>query len=147
MGYTTWFDGYLELDPQPTAVQVAEVNKFYSERHDAANPLFPDDSLNVHGELVTAFPDAVRCQWRLTELADGRWVLEWDGEEKFYDYVRWLRFLVSRFFAPWGISLSGEIEWQGEDDSDCGKIVVAKSAVRVLRGATRVEYAEERDDD
>lgn len=74
-------------------------------------------------------------QWVLNE--DGT-QLEWDGNEKFYSYVEWLKYLINHFFEPWGIKLNGEVEWQGEESSDIGKIVVTDNKVQVLAG--RVVY-------
>jgi hypothetical protein len=42
--------------------------------------------------------------------------------------------MIKHFFKPWGITLDGEIEWQGEDRSDMGKIVVEDNDVTVLEG-------------
>jgi hypothetical protein len=74
------------------------------------------------------------CQWILTDDQ----TLEWDGGEKFYNYTEWLQYLIKHFFQPWGITLNGEIEWQGEDRSDMGKIIVEDNEVDVREG--RVEY-------
>lgn len=73
------------------------------------------------------------CQWVIEE--DG-FELEWNGAEKFYNYIEWLEYLIDRFFEPWGIRLDGEIEWQGEDISDRGKIVVTDNVVEIYE----VEY-------
>jgi hypothetical protein len=65
-----------------------------------------------------------------------QWVVEggelcWDGGEKFYEYVRWLKYLIENFFKPWGYTLDGEVEWFGEDRSDRGLINVTDNEVRV----------------
>ena len=78
------------------------------------------------------------CQWEITE--DGT-ELQWDGGEKFYNYVEWLEYLINRFFSKWGVLLNGEIEWVGEDTSDLGKIVVKDNVVKALEGT--VTYSED----
>jgi len=75
------------------------------------------------------------CQWTVNE--DGT-RLEWDGGEKFYSYTEWLQYLINHFFSKWGVILNGEVEWQGEDATDVGKIVVTNNEVKVLKG--RVVY-------
>lgn len=80
------------------------------------------------------------CQWVIEE--DG-YDLEWNGAEKFYNYIEWLKYLIDRFFEPWGIKLNGEIEWQGEDMSDRGKIGVIENVVKTYK----VEYVEEDSDE
>lgn len=67
-------------------------------------------------------------QWVLNEEGTE---LEWDGNEKFYNYIEWLQYLIGHFFEPWGIKLNGEIEWTGEDSNDKGKIAVTDNVIEV----------------
>lgn len=69
------------------------------------------------------------CGWTVNSNS-----LFWDGGEKFYSYIEWLKYLINKFFIPWGITLNGEIEWEGEESSDFGKIVVTDNEVTVLTG-------------
>jgi hypothetical protein len=69
------------------------------------------------------------CQWTVDKSGTK---LKWDGGEKFYSYVEWLQFLIDNFFSKWGVILNGEVEWQGEDAKDIGKIVVTNNEVKVL---------------
>jgi hypothetical protein len=78
------------------------------------------------------------CQWEVQ--AEGEHLC-WDGEEKFYNYIEWLKYLIAKFFDPWGVKLNGEIIWQGEDPDDKGKIHVKDSKVKVLRAV--ITYEEE----
>ena len=68
------------------------------------------------------------CQWRFTDET----TLEWDGSEKFYNYIEWLKYLINNFFEEWGIKLNGQVNWIGEDSSDKGKIIVENNKVRVF---------------
>lgn len=77
------------------------------------------------------------CQWTVSE--DGT-LLMWDGGEKFYNYVEWLRYLVEHFFRPWGRKLDGEIYWQGEDPDDRGKIVVTANEIQTF--VAKITYAD-----
>ena len=67
------------------------------------------------------------CQWILEDNE----TLNWDGGEKFYNYVEWLEYLIKNFFEPWGIKLNGKLKWQGEDNSDMGKIEVIDNIINV----------------
>lgn len=71
------------------------------------------------------------CQWIPSE--DGT-TIQWDGNEKFYSYVEWLQYIVSRVLNPKNYILNGEVEWQGEDPEDFGKIIVVDSIVYVKVG-------------
>ena len=75
------------------------------------------------------------CQWVPTE--DGT-EIEWDGGEKFYDYVPWLKYLLDNFLIPWGYTLNGEVNWEGEESDDLGLINVTANVVTIKRG--RVVY-------
>jgi hypothetical protein len=74
------------------------------------------------------------CQW---ELQDDT-TLAWDGNEKFYNYIEWLQYLIVHFFKPWGINLNGECFWQGDDNSDMGKIEITDNVINIYE--TEVEY-------
>lgn len=65
------------------------------------------------------------CGWTVDD--DGN--ITWDGAEKFYEYVAWLEFLVNTYLRPWGYVLNGTIDYQGEDDDDFGRIIVADNQV------------------
>jgi len=78
------------------------------------------------------------CQWIVDESGE---YLEWDGSEKFYNYVEWLQYLIEHFFEEWGVKLNGNVEWIGEDsDQDRGKIVVKDNVVNVYDGKLKVSY-------
>jgi hypothetical protein len=70
------------------------------------------------------------CQWIAVEDEDGAYTrIEWDGGEKFYEYTAWLEYIVENFLKPWGRTLNGEVEWQGEDRGDIGLLVVKDNVV------------------
>ncbi len=68
------------------------------------------------------------CHWAPndegTEIA-------WNGCEKFYEYIPWIKFLISNFLKPWGYVLNGEVTWEGEDRSDVGTIIIKDNVVTV----------------
>jgi hypothetical protein len=68
------------------------------------------------------------CQW--TPNDDGT-MIEWDGGEKFYNYVEWLKYIIANFLAPKGYVLNGEVEWRGEEFHDDGTIVVVNNKVSI----------------
>lgn len=67
------------------------------------------------------------CQW--TPNDDGTAIV-WDGGEKFYDYVEWIEYIIRNFLKPWGIVANGDVEWQGEEPADRGRIQVRDNVVR-----------------
>lgn len=122
MGYQTDLFGTLKTDKQMSPEQIKQLKEFADTRHGGNTEHYPD---------VPGF----WCQWVPTDDGMG---LEWDGNEKFYNYVEWLEHLIKKFFIPWGIKLNGEIEWEGEESGDLGKIIVTDNIVEVKEG--RVVY-------
>jgi hypothetical protein len=77
------------------------------------------------------------CQWVVAEDDDAYYNytrIEWDGGEKFYKYIEWLEYIIEHFLKPWGRTLNGEVEWQGEDHGDMGIIVVKDNVVTTKVG-------------
>lgn len=66
--------------------------------------------------------------------------IRWDEGEKFYHYIEWLKYLIQNFLKPWGYTLNGEVEWQGEEPDDAGIIKVKDNVVRVGRYVRKVVY-------
>lgn len=75
------------------------------------------------------------CQWT---PGDDRQSIAWDGEEKFYNYVTWIVYLINAVLKPRGYVVNGEVTWQGEESGDIGKIVVTDNDVETLDGY--IEY-------
>lgn len=110
MGYTTDFDGYLETNRPLTIVEKETINDFSDERHEGSK-----------------YP-GIWCQWIIAD--DDK--LEWDGGEKFYNYVEWLEYLIKNYFNVWDVKLNGTIKWQGESMDDRGKIIVENNNISIV---------------
>lgn len=61
--------------------------------------------------------------WYLGGLMDGRDVLRHEDGKSRGLYTDWLAWLVENILTPWGISLNGEVTWDGDDEGDMGRIV------------------------
>lgn len=173
MGYTTEFNGTLKFNKPVTDELKAYINAFSDTRRMQRNnekikELFPnwkqrcfhgnlgqdgeyfvggtgmcgqdrDDSIMQYNYPARTQP-GLWCQWAIND--DGE--LEWDGAEKFYNYVEWLEYLIDNFFIPDNYVLNGDIEWQGEDSEDFGIIHVVDNVVKAVMG--RKTYEEEDED-
>lgn len=116
MGYHTEFSGEFELDRPLTS----EHNKILTDRKFTYEPK----------------PYSM-CQW--VPSSDGE-VIEWDGNEKFLDYIEWLKYLIQFYIKPWGYTLNGEVHWQGENILDEGVIEVTDNEVKVGRYVKTLVY-------
>jgi hypothetical protein len=159
MGYTTQFDGQFNLSKPLTDEQGYYLDTFAATRRMKRNPDIlmaqhngqhglngnygidgeffclideDDNDDDVTGILNYNEPPSTQpslwCQWIPTEDNMG---IEWDGNEKFYCYDEWLTYIIDNFLKPWGITLSGEVEFQGEENDDMGKIIVVDNVVTI----------------
>lgn len=149
MGYSTDFFGSFQVNKPLDMETLAFLQKFNETRRMARNvpkeygvegEFYVDgggsfgqdrDATVIDGNRPPSTQPGLWCQWRPTD--DGL-SLEWDGNEKFYNYVEWLQYLVDKVFTPRGYTLSGEVEFQGEERGDTGKIVMDGNKVKVLTG-------------
>lgn len=112
MGYTTRFEGAFTLTPKLTLEQYGTLM----------------DLSDSEPRTVPGAPDAY-CQWEPSRSGDK---LAWDGNEKFYGYTAWLQFILDKYLTPWGITLSGEVQWAGEAFDDRGTLSVEAGTVRAV---------------
>jgi hypothetical protein len=158
MGYTTAFEGRVQIEPPLEPVQIMYINKFNATRRmkrDARqaeampDPIrsrvnFPIGKEGAYfvgatgpsgqdrdGSIVNYNepPEAQPGLWCQWEVTDDGAFLQWDGAEKFYNYTAWLVYLIEHFFKPWNRRLNGEIQWRGETPEDVRVIVVRDNVV------------------
>ena len=89
-----------------------------------------DESVKNHNGNPANQP-SLWCGWIPNE--DGT-AIEWNGVEKFYEYIDWIKYIIENFLKRWGYTLNGEVEWEGEDRDDFGKIVITDNTVKVQNG-------------
>lgn len=155
MGYTTKFDGEFAITPSLQHTHWVYLRAFAEIRHmrrDAAQAEQVEDEARIavglpigdEGEYFVAQewsspsvidPDhppsgqpGLWCQWIPNEQGTA---LVWNRGESFYDYRKWLEYLIGHFLAPWGYVLSGTIQWQDEEAGDSGTITVENNQVVV----------------
>lgn len=113
MGYNTDFEGSFAFDEELDQETLDRINKFADERHEGKG-----------------FP-GIWCQWVVTD--DGK-VLKWDENEKFYNYVEWLQYIIDNIVKPKGYVINGSVEWTGEERGDYGLIEVKDNIVTTKKG-------------
>jgi hypothetical protein len=117
MGYTTKFTGQFTLSPLPMPAEVV-LACYDLEGTDGRES-------NYEGPAKGHMPDSY-LQWKLTK---DRTALKWDGGEKFYEYEAWLQWLVDYVFTPEGITVSGQVEYSGDEVKDTGTLAVVDGQV------------------
>lgn len=155
MGYTTEFKSSFIVTPPLNPDQVAYLLAFSSARRMArevtvletvTDPLCEKVGLplgeqgayfigevNDNSECLTGVTNqnvpptgqpGLWCQW--IPSSDGA-KIEWDQNEKFYNYREWLEYIMVHFLTPWACELSGSVTYQGESELDCGVINLDKN--------------------
>ncbi len=167
MGYHTVFDGFFEITPKISEEHRNFINQFNDTRRmqrnsDSADtlsdpireavglPIGEEGGYFVGGsgfqgqgqdDSVTNFNNppigqpGLWCQWCIdldNELC-------WDGDEKFENYIQWLAYLMNHFLIPWGYNLNGEVNWEGEDNTDFGIMILENNQLSVREGV--ISYA------
>lgn len=169
MGYTTDFEGSFSINPPLKEEHLAYLKKFNEtrrmKRDEVKASTFEDPirvavglPVGVEGEYtvfgggyygqdrdgsILNYNESSKnqpglwCKWTPNEAGTA---LEWDGGEKFYDYIEWLTYLNEHFFQPWGYRLGGSVSWQGEEDSDHGIIIIDDGITDESNGVKLIKH-------
>ena len=144
MGYTTDFIGKFSLNKVLTDKMFKFLTMFNETRRMKRNV---EDAFGIQGEFFVfgggsygqdhesnvidyngapSTQPGLWCQWTPTQDGMG---IEWDGNEKFYNYTEWLVYLITKILEPNGYVLNGVVQWQGENIGDVGEIFVEDNKV------------------
>jgi hypothetical protein len=162
MGYTTTFDGTINVTPAVTEDLMEYINKFSETRRMKRNveilkELYGyknsfEGNYGVDGEYFVG-GGGFAGQERDRSVKDfneppatqpGLWCqwiinedgeIEWDQGEKFYNAGDWMIYIIDNFLAPKGYICNGEIFARGEEDDDIWKIVVKDNKVTTVEGS------------
>lgn len=72
--------------------------------------------------------------WLHWMLKEDRQTIVWDGGEKFYNYIEWMEYLISRIFRPFGYKVNGKVKWDGESRGDIGTIEIVDNKIIINKG-------------
>lgn len=147
MGYTTEFDGKFTFDKQLDKETFTLLKGLSETRRMKRNM---KDVYGVDGEFYVGGEGFYQLENRHDTIVDNntppstqpslwlQWVptetgkyLEWDGEEKFYNYIEWLEYIIEKVLIPNGYKLNGEVEYYGEEADDKGTIAIIDNNIIV----------------
>ena len=173
MGYNTTFKGSMEFYPPLSREETEYLNGFAKTRRVAMpgdpagllprrqqrTPVGTGGAFMIDSDVEGSLGEAAGapgcwCQWKASD--DGK-RLEWDGGEKFYNYVEWLSYLNCAFFSqdawakrlhPEELSflgphmLQGRIEAYGEEWDDVTALEAEGGKLFVREGTPGRAYPE-----
>lgn len=157
MGYTTYFEGGVIIDPPLNEKEVLYINKFAETRRmdREKGPYYVggtgmagqgnDPDIRDHNRPPEGQP-GLWCNWIASEEGD---IIEWDGGEKFYAAAEWMQYIIDHFIGKdplaklnnehfdflQGHTINGEIFATGEESGDNWKIEVKDGIVTTKQGA------------
>ena len=111
MGYNTKFEGEFRLD-RPLD------DDTYYELEGLDGPFYESEGMPSQW-----------CQWKVG--TDWQSIV-WDGGEKFYGYIGWIRHINDKFLKPQKYVLNGIVAFQGEELKDSGRIVATDGKIEVF---------------
>ena len=107
MGYTTDFSGKFTLSKEPSENIQKKLQTWWDG--------------NCQDAPIRGY-----CQWVLSD--NNKTILEWDQNEKFYNYIDWLKEVI-KLLESENIKVSGQVFWSGESMGDMGMIEVIDNKV------------------
>ena len=111
MGYNTEFEGEFALSKQLDEETYYALEELADSRHDYEDM------------------PSIWCQW----VVGADWQsIKWNGGEKFYGYIGWIKYINRNFLLPKGIKMDGEVAFQGERAKDGGRIVAKDGKIDVF---------------
>jgi len=153
MGYTTYFNGEITVEPPLSEKEVSYLNKFASTRRmNRKKGAYYVDGGGSFGQAAeddvidNNYPDPSQpglwCQWIPND--DGTAIL-WDDGEKFYEAGAWMEYIIEHFIGknpkaqeelPFftGHKCSGVIYADGEESDDNWMIEVKNGKVNIKQG-------------
>jgi hypothetical protein len=125
MGYDTRFTGRFALSRPLTAEESAILEAVHDHRHqeDLELPyaVLEERPVKIEREIFKPcyigewfnnyekYP-SYYCQWT---VSPNKRALVWDKGEKFYNYVSWLKYLISHFFCRMGSAAERDRQLEG----------------------------------
>jgi hypothetical protein len=127
-GYQTYFNGEFTLDEPLTLAQKNELDKFLREEHRDPSGCGKDPKM-----------PAIFCDWDISE--DGTTIL---CEEYAFgsEYDEWLEYIIKNYLEPWGRTLSGEADWDGDETIDSGTLTVKVNVVTSVSISEQIDASE-----
>lgn len=124
MGYSTEFSGGFKLNRDLTHKEWLELRELAS---------YKEEVYKKYTETPETIPNSY-LQWEPNE--NGTEIV-WNGGEKFYDYIHWLRWLIKHYLKPHGLVLNGKVEWRGDELEDIGIIYATDN--KITHHKTKIE--------
>jgi hypothetical protein len=133
MGYTTDFSGTIEVkfnDAEKCDFVYRTINELNRTRRVKRNVdperygiegefYFGQENNIVDYNIPPSTQPSLYSGWQAITTSDPTMLeIQWDGNEKFYEYIAWMKYLIEKLIKPKNGTANGDIKWWGEDSED-----------------------------
>eukprot|EP01084_Bolivina_argentea_P063793 116394_1 len=118
-------DGQYFIDTNDFGQNYSKYNTFY-------------DGLPIDSNQPPRTQPGLWMQWIFNEKKQ---CIEWNGGEKFYNYIHWLVYLINNILHPKYI-LFGEIKWEGGGYGDIGVIKIKNDGKNIIKTIPKDKWSE-----
>jgi hypothetical protein len=157
MGYTTDFSGTIEVkfnDAEKCDFVYRTINELNQTRRVKRN--VDSERYGIEGEFYFGQEDnivdynippltqpSLYLGWQAITTSDPTMLeIQWDGNEKFYEYIAWMKYLIEKLIKPNGGTANGDIKWWGEDSDDMGMIKVENNCITIYEAVITMKEIE-----
>lgn len=154
MGYSTDFEGHFYLDNVPDEDKKTLLEKIGSTRrmkrdlikigmtkkesskYGTEGEFYMEDEEEsvVNYNLPPIRQPGLWCGWIYDEETNS---ISWDGVEKFYYYVPWLKYII-KHVLKFEYKLNGEVKFQGDAQHDNGSIIITDNKIKIMQNGKNV---------
>ena len=103
--------------------------EFYYDKNDFHTCGQTEDDSIIDYNLPPSDQPSLWCQWVYDPKSN---VIKWDQNEKFYNYVDWIKYIIDKILKPNNFSLTGVVKWVGQDIFDKGEIRIKNNTVKLI---------------
>jgi hypothetical protein len=140
MGYTTDFEGEFKIDRPVDEETYDLLVGLNATRRMVRDEKVVGAQYGVEGEFYieddnkgvldqNREPKTQPGLWNQWEIWDDRQTISWDGGEKFYHYVKWIKYIINKILIPKGHVVNGRVCYDGEEHGDQGCIIIVNNKV------------------
>jgi len=119
----------LNLSRQEADLRYGIEGEYYYNKNDFQNCGQTFDESIIDFNQPPETQPGLWCQWVYSEENN---VIEWNGGEKFYNYVEWIKYIIERILKPNGYILNGTVKWSGDESFDRGEIQIKDNKIKIL---------------
>jgi len=103
--------------------------EFYFEESDFDN--FGQSETPKEGKIVNNNepPSTQPGLWLQWQIQEDHETIIWDRQEKFYNYIEWIIYIIDKILKPRGYVLEGRVDWRGEEWDDNGTITIKDNKI------------------